>query len=480
MKIRFILLITAFSFHCLAQNQAKFSAQAVKEDLKFLYETLDKSHYNLYVNTKKEIFDKEFESIMNSIEDSLTLIQINRLFQPFTALSKLGHCNIELPISSYSSYLQNGGTIFPLDLYFKDNQVFILENYSSDTSIVPGDEIISINGKPMKEVMNGIYKYLSGENDYSKNTQIEIISFPRLFWIVNGENKNYSVVIKKHDGKQINIDISSIPCIEFEGKMAQKKQPINPSRDFNFIDNIAYLRPGLFYNPPKDGNTQINSDVIDNKKFIRFLDSCFTVIHNKKTNELIIDLRGNPGGAATFSNPMVSFFATEPFIGGSKLLIRTSEINKNFWKESTDTSRFFSDIKKEVLSRENGSRFEIPLIKHKFQPRNDSLRFDSNVYILINRFSFSESIVISAMIQDYGFGKLIGEQTTPVAYGNSRQFKLPNTQMTVTFPAAYFIRVNGDTSLKGTIPDYIINDDVLTVKDEILDYTLDLIKKGEN
>ncbi len=129
------------------------------------------------------------------------------------------------------------------------------------------------------------------------------------------------------------------------------------------------------------------------------------------------------------------------------------------------------------MSRENGSRFEVPLTKYKYQPRNDSLRFEGNVYVLINRFSFSEAIVVSAMIQDYGFGKLIGEQTSPVMYGNARQFKLPNTQMTVTFPAAYFIRVNGDTSLNGTIPDYMVKDDLLTEDDEILDYVLKLIKE---
>jgi hypothetical protein len=30
---------------------------------------------------------------------------------------------------------------------------------------------------------------------------------------------------------------------------------------------------------------------------------------------------------------------------------------------------------------------------------------------------------------------------------------------------------------KGVIPDYLINDDLLTEKDEILDFTLNLIKK---
>jgi hypothetical protein len=48
--------------------------------------------------------------------------------------------------------------------------------------------------------------------------------------------------------------------------------------------------------------------------------------------------------------------------------------------------------------------------------------------------------------------------------------------MTVSYSEAYY----GDTSLSnGVIPDYLISDDLLTEKDEILDYALNLIKKGE-
>ncbi len=189
--------------------------------------------------------------------------------------------------------------------------------------------------------MKDMYNYISSENEYSKNIQIELISFPRCFWIINAECKKFNVGFKNNEGKEINIDLSAISAGEFEGKMAQKKPLINLPRDFTFIDNIAYLRPGQFYNAPKDGNIQLNSDLIDNKQFIGFLDSCFTLIHNSNIDKLIIDLRGNPGGAASFSNPMVAFFADEPFIGGSKLFIRTSEINKKFWKDVNDSSKLF-------------------------------------------------------------------------------------------------------------------------------------------
>ena len=481
-KIRLYILTTViFTQISFGQQQSKYSAQQVKADFEYLFKTLEASHYDLYAHTKKEVFDKEYKKISASITDSLTLLQIDRLFLQFVALTKEGHCSIELPFSSYGPYLHNGGTLFPLNVYFRNSRVFVLDNFSSDSSIIPGDEIVSINRKPIKDVMNNIYRYLQGDNDYFKNTIIEAVSFPRILWIVNDENKNYDVRIKKPNGKQINTNLSSISGYTFEGKMTNRK-PLpfsNQARTFQYIDDIAFLRPGTFFNASKydeKAQLKVNSDLLDNKEFIHLLDSCFTVIHNKHTQVLIIDLRGNPGGSGIFSNPMVAFFATEPFTVGSKFLIRSSEISKIFWKEMNDTSQLFIDIKKEILSKENDVRFEMSTAKYKYPPRTDSLKFKGNVYVLINRFSGSQALEVPAMIQHYGFGKLIGEQTAPLTDANARQFKLPNTQLTVMFPEAFY----GDSSMaNGVIPDYLINDDILTEKDEILDYTLQLIKENK-
>src|SRR5208283_1732245 len=263
-KILLLIVLTVFfTLNCLAQAQTKYSAQQVKEDFEYLYKTLDASHYDLYVNTKKEVFDREYKRILESITDSLTPLQIDRQFHIFVALAKDGHCTLpDPPISSYVSYLQSGGTLFPLNVYFKNKQVFVLDNYSSDSSIIPGDEIVSINGKPINDNLKDIYNYLCSDNDYSKNAAIEAFSFPRILWIVNGENKNYSVGIKKHDGEQNNINISSISAGEFEGKMTQKKPLMNQTRSFQFINDIAYVKPGIFYNARKDGNSQLNSNML--------------------------------------------------------------------------------------------------------------------------------------------------------------------------------------------------------------------------
>ncbi len=473
-KIIITILAALFGGNSLINGQIKFNAESVKEDLLFLYQTLDKSHFDLFTNTPKAVFDREFEKIENSLNDSMSLLQIDRIFRPFVALTNEGHCSLELPINSYVSYLQKGGTLFPLDLYFNDNKVLVLDNFSNDSAIKVGDEIIAINGTPIDSILNTLYKYVSGENTYSKKISIESISFPRLYWIIYDGQTKFEVAIKRNNSILGRIQISSIPAGEFEAKKSKQNPRSNQTRMFQYINNIGYLRPGQFFNSEQKNSIQNNSSLLDNKNFVHFLDSCFSIIRANNTSELIIDLRGNPGGAATFSNPLIAFFATEPFIGASGFKIRTSKISKEFWRNVTDTSQLIMDIKQQILSENDGERFEIDGNKYKYQPRNDSLKYNGNVFVIIDGLTFSQAIEVAGMIKKYGFGTLFGEPTTPLMSANARQFKLLNTQLTVTFPEAYY----GDTSMiNGVIPDYYVHDNILTEKDEILDYTIKMINK---
>jgi len=52
----------------------------------------------------------------------------------------------------------------------------------------------------MEEVMNGIYRYLSGESNYFKNAFIDQILFPRIYWIVHDRCDTFSLEIKEEKG----------------------------------------------------------------------------------------------------------------------------------------------------------------------------------------------------------------------------------------------------------------------------------------
>jgi C-terminal processing protease CtpA/Prc len=85
------------------------------------------------------------------------------------------------------------------------------------------------------------------------------------------------------------------------------------------------------------------------------------------------------------------------------------------------------------------------------------------------------------MIQDYGFGKLVGEATSdcPTLYAAIHDFKLPHTQLSVSYPKAFMVRPNGSTEFKGVQPDYKIDGGDLGKDDKVLEKTLDIISQNK-
>jgi C-terminal processing protease CtpA/Prc len=353
-----------------------------------------------------------------------------------------------------------------------NGHVFITANYSSDTSIKTGDEILSIDGIPINIKMAEVCDFLSGEGKEIKSTLIDMVTFPRIYWWIYGNANQYRVQTKHKKENIKSTIIKSLQASDYE-KLASRNKPVfSLNREFKFIGAIAYLHPGIFINNQSSGNTS-EQQTFETNEFISFIDSSFREIHKTKPQNLIIDLRGNPGGDNAFSDPMIAYFATKPFLFCSEFNVKTSNITKQFWKDVKDSS--LQDIKNQILTKKDGETFKVSF--QNYPPRTDSFRFKGKVFVLVDRYSYSNTVSVAAIVQDYSFGEIIGEPTTDVAssYGATHQFMLPNSQVEVSYPKAFIVRPNGNRKLEGVTPDVIAYDNIFTETDEILDFTLKYI-----
>ncbi len=187
--------------------------------------------------------------------------------------------------------------------------------------------------------------------------------------------------------------------MRFEEKSAALLSAFDPGRSFRFIDGIAYLHPGAFSNTESDGNTSKQS-TFEKGEFLSFLDSSFTQLRNSTCSKLLIDLRGNPGGDNSFSDALLAYFARSPFAFCSRFSVKTSALTKSFWKEVRDTT--LSELKTKILQQPDGSIFDIAI--KKVPPYADALQFKGKVYVLIDRYSYSNAVTTAATIQDYKWG----------------------------------------------------------------------------
>jgi hypothetical protein len=62
--------------------------------------------------------------------------------------------------------------LFPYKIKIHGDRIFLVHNYSYKSTIPPGAEIITINGKEPKAFIQDVSRLLSYQNKYTKNEQI--------------------------------------------------------------------------------------------------------------------------------------------------------------------------------------------------------------------------------------------------------------------------------------------------------------------
>jgi hypothetical protein len=147
------MLLCLGSISSFAQSTPRFSKKQVLSDLKFLYSSLEETHYNLFAYTPKQKYDSIYKELSSSIKkDSLSLLETTNLYQHLTSSANNGHTEIPFPGQSYYEYAQAGGTLFPLEIALEDEKALVRKNWSNNQEIEIGSELMSINGIPIDRI----------------------------------------------------------------------------------------------------------------------------------------------------------------------------------------------------------------------------------------------------------------------------------------------------------------------------------------
>lgn len=466
MKIRFASVAALFLAAC-AQSSLDPSpantprdlvaADDIRSDFERLYEGLQGAHINLYAHRPKPEYDALYEMMQDGFQSPMSQFDAQVAFQTFTAFGNVAHARIDFPADAYQAFLDAGGESFPIYLRIHEERAYVGENLSGLDILQPGMEITHLDGRPMSEWLDRAARHVSADTPYIAHSLLEF-SFPSRLWLEVGETDGMDVTYHATPGVSANV---FVPFTSREMQQAAATASTDTfvldssARIAEILDSgEAYLRPGPFY------NAENPEEPWRNEAFVTFIDMAFENFIAAGSDTLIIDLRDNPGGDSSFSDPMVSWIADEPFRFASRFIIRSSpeaqaanaaRIDANP-DAAEGVSGTYAERYAEVAHGETFD-FDIPVA----QPREDQ-RFDGDVYVLINRHSFSNAVNVAAMVQDYGFGTIVGEMTSDMAttFGAMETFTLPTTGIEVGFPKAHIIRPNGNTKTAGVAPDWTI------------------------
>jgi C-terminal processing protease CtpA/Prc len=440
------------------------SAADLKADLAELYGKLKVSHYDLYARRPKAEYDALFESMLAGFTRPLSLEDAHVRFQKFLAYGRVAHSRTDGFLGKYSAYRDKGGKALPLGLRIVKGRAYVVEDQSSSSRISLGDQLLALNAVPMKRWLDRLRAYVAADDEYMLHTLLEF-DLPALLWLEAGSQESFAATVRSSGGKVFETRIQA----RSREEMRAATKPLDTldldwnKREWKMMpDRVAYLRPGPFYN-----NEPGATDMWDARSFASFIDGAFTGMLEANARALVIDLRNNAGGDNSFSDRMVSWFADEPYRFVSEFRIRVSQaaIDSNQKRLDRAPDATSSKLAAAYRGRKLGEviEFETP-----FACPRTGKRFEGKVLLLVNRHSYSNTVMVAALAQDFGFATVVGEETSDLSttYGAMEQFALTRTGIAIGFPKAYIIRPSGATTPRGVVPDVAIAAPVIERKDD--------------
>ncbi|MET4664345.1 S41 family peptidase [Sphingomonas sp. PvP056] len=477
------LLLLPFAVGCpawanpaVSSPPALIGAEAMRADFRALYARLRSAQYAVYARTSKAVLDRAFAAELATLNHPMPLVEVQTRFQRFVAKIKVAHTRIAFPTAAYDRYTKAGNRIFPLELRIDAGRAFVIAPADGEANVAVGDEIVRLNGTPMPDVLSRLGRNVSADTPYLAHSIIEY-RLPAYLWLEYGAQPVFELTVRRPDGNVRKVKLAGRTAAEIAAiRPAPRPDPVRVAK--MLPEAVAYLRPGPFYNIDAGANPW------DTRAFTAYVDSAFRGFLAAGATTLLIDLRNNPGGDASFSDPMIAWFATRPFRFVSDFRIRISDetVASNLARMAASARDGVADFISPRLAdlyanAKPGSvrSFPVPLT-----PPRTGERFTGKVYVLIDRYSYSNTVSVAAIVQDYRFGTILGEETTDLAttYGAMESFTLPRTGIVVGYAKAMLIRPSGSLVARGIVPDIPLRAPLGRNDDDMLDRALAAIRTG--
>ncbi|MFD2941812.1 S41 family peptidase [Flavobacterium notoginsengisoli] len=456
-------------------NKEKFSAETVKTTIDELQKELSEKHPGFYRYTTETQFTAYIDSIKKTITDSLTLFGSFQKLKPIVAKINCLHTGISLP-KAYLDQLNTRPNLFPFQLFFSENKAYVVRNFSDNNHILPGDEILSINGKSIPEITALLFALIPSDG-YNQTLKYRALNLQFPSWYRNIDlTENFSILVNRNTmEKTYYISGAKFDDIAKDGFL---KEPTRPKQlEFKIENNVAFLTIHSF------AKTDIKNAKQDFKKFT---DQAFEEIKNKNIENLIVDLRDNTGGSDPNAEYFTSYFFDQPFRYWDRI-----EVTETVAKEIKGLSLklfYRKPIEKKGIWLWQKAKHTSEFDYYETQkPAKNN--YSGKTYILINGFCMSSCADVAAILSHNKKAIFIGQETGGGYQGNNSGM-LPVSLVqpfgfTLTVPLQkYTNAVNPLVNYgHGTMPDYKTepnSDSILNHNDKEMQRALDLIFGAES
>ena len=446
--------IPALLLSCSASRRAynpdrQFTRQELQADFSWLRRVLEEKHPSLYWYTPKDSMDRLFDSLYQSIPDSMTELRFGwRVLAPLTHAIRCGHTSFSMS-KNWGRFIR-GKRIPSFPVFVKtwaDTMVVTGNLNPKDSLLKPGTLIQSINGLSVTEMLSRIFNHLPLDG-YADNVNYVRVSasFPYYHRNVFGISSHYRVGYLDPAG---NKQVVKIPVWMPEKDTATGKAPARPPRKVSrrqlrreWLESMRSFRIDTALST---GFMVLNTFSNGQRQHLRrFFRRSFRAMREQQVRHLVLDLRGNGGGDVNLSSLLTRYIRNSPFKVADSVYSRS----KNFHPFTHHVKMgFFSNLALLVLTRKraDGLYHFGYWERHRYQPKAKN-HFHGKTWVLINGPTFSASTLFCNAVKGQENVTLVGEEAGGGWHGNNGimipDITLPRTRLRVRLPFFRLVQYN--------------------------------------
>ena len=277
-----------------------FETEAYKADLDQLGQKLMEINPSALKFISKTDFLQKIESQKAKITPQTTLAEFRWLCNEIVASVNCSHTG--MGGFFYEDEMLPNALRFPLQTRWVDDKLYVIDPLNNEDQVTVADEIIRINGVNVGDLMKDIYAHIPSQG-YVETTKKHVFNSLSAILIPYALNfpAQYKVELKNNP-KSVHLEEAS-----------KFKFPFNNNNIKNCGDDLCLE----FRKNPDAAILTIQSFNYYNwnnfKEFTDFIDQAFEKIQTQGVENLIIDLRGNGGGAPEASIHLLRYLAKQPF-----------------------------------------------------------------------------------------------------------------------------------------------------------------------
>ena len=444
----FVICLSSFSQKKSFDVHKKYSVKQALEDIDFTEKYLVKFHPDPFRYISKDSLHAFVLKQKARIDTSLTEMQLRFYIKSIVAKIGCGHTDVAASKKYTKAIKKINRPILPLNVFVTDsNKLIVLNNLSSDTTIKPGDEILSIHKQSVNTILKTIYSITTsdGYNETYKKQSTRYNSFKFYYSFCYGFKLEYPTKIKHQDNSTKIHNLQGISTLKDTLILAKLDST-------NIIKKIKYCSYSTLKNTKPVALIDING--FKGRHWRSFFRKTFKDIQQKQIENLVIDLRDNGGGQINLGLNLLSYMVNEKIVLPFDKKINGTAFNPKFKMgfATRPVPLLFALRLPESMKNGRLRHYFIKRPKH----RNS---FKGQIYVLTNGKSFSMSAVVAAYLKYKSKAIVIGEETGGNVSGSNAVINgkiiLPNSKIIVYIPMYHLYHdIDIENNGHGVIPDY--------------------------